>query len=83
MTDWRLDAIVRLHKLTGADETTVARVQESNRLFGIKVYAQDIQRVGLRDCGTAGLRDTYGRPSRRQWCWQIRLPHRLRTTCSL
>ena len=45
MTDWRLDAIVRLNKLTGADETTVARVQESNRLFGIKVYAQDIQKV--------------------------------------
>ena len=48
MTDWRLDAIVRLNKLTGADETTVARVQESNRLFGIKVYAQDIQKVGER-----------------------------------
>ncbi|XP_037092504.1 low-density lipoprotein receptor-related protein 2-like [Pollicipes pollicipes] len=45
MTDWRLDAIVRLNKLSGANETIVARVQEFNRLYGVKVYARDVQKI--------------------------------------
>lgn len=45
ITDWRLDAIVRLHKLTGEDEQIVVREPQTNRLYGVKVFSEREQRV--------------------------------------
>ena len=45
VTDWRLDAIVRLHKETGEGEEIVERVEETNRLFGLKVFSQAQQEI--------------------------------------
>ena len=47
VTDWRLDAIVRMKKDTGEEENIVERVEGSNRLYGIKIFsswAQDIHK---------------------------------------
>ncbi|CAK1544808.1 unnamed protein product [Leptosia nina] len=45
ITDWRLDAIVRLHKLTGEQEDIMVRELQTNRLYGVKVYSQEVQRI--------------------------------------
>ncbi|XP_028170493.1 low-density lipoprotein receptor-related protein 2-like [Ostrinia furnacalis] len=45
ITDWRLDAIVRLHKLTGEQEDIMVREPQTNRLYGVKVYSEDIQKI--------------------------------------
>ena len=37
ITDWRLDAIIKLHKLTGDLEETLIREPQTNRLYGVKV----------------------------------------------
>lgn len=43
ITDWRLDAIIRLHKETGEQESILVRQPETNRLYGVKVYSRSIQ----------------------------------------
>ncbi|XP_063382257.1 low-density lipoprotein receptor-related protein 2 isoform X1 [Cydia fagiglandana] len=45
ITDWRLDAIVRLHKLTGEQEDIMVREPQTNRLYGVKVYSEEIQKI--------------------------------------
>lgn len=45
ITDWRLDAIVRLHKLTGEQEEIMVREPQTNRLYGVKVYSHMVQGV--------------------------------------
>lgn len=45
ITDWRLDAIVRLHKLTGEQEETMVKEPQTNRLYGVKVYSEAVQVV--------------------------------------
>lgn len=45
ITDWRLDAIVRLHKLTGEQEDIMVREPQTNRLYGVKVYSEAVQRI--------------------------------------
>lgn len=45
VTDWRLDAILMMHKTTGADEKIVTTVEEGSRLYGIKVYSRENQKV--------------------------------------
>ncbi|KAJ0178036.1 hypothetical protein K1T71_005859 [Dendrolimus kikuchii] len=45
ITDWRLDAIVRLHKLTGEQEDIMIREPQTNRLYGVKVYSEQIQKI--------------------------------------
>ncbi|XP_037869964.1 low-density lipoprotein receptor-related protein 2 isoform X2 [Bombyx mori] len=45
ITDWRLDAIVRLHKLTGEQEDIMVREPQTNRLYGVKVYSEKIQKI--------------------------------------
>ncbi|XP_052741747.1 low-density lipoprotein receptor-related protein 2 [Bicyclus anynana] len=45
ITDWRLDAIVRLHKSTGEQEDVMVREPQTNRLYGVKVYSQEIQTI--------------------------------------
>ncbi|XP_037294723.1 LOW QUALITY PROTEIN: low-density lipoprotein receptor-related protein 2 [Manduca sexta] len=45
ITDWRLDAIVRLHKLTGEQEDIMVREPQTNRLYGVKVYSENIQKI--------------------------------------
>ncbi|CAH0730104.1 unnamed protein product, partial [Brenthis ino] len=45
ITDWRLDAIVRLHKLTGEQEDIMVREPQTNRLYGVKVYSEGIQKI--------------------------------------
>ncbi|XP_014481783.1 PREDICTED: low-density lipoprotein receptor-related protein 2 [Dinoponera quadriceps] len=43
ITDWRLDAIIRLHKETGEQEAILVREPATNRLYGVKVFSRDIQ----------------------------------------
>ncbi len=43
VTDWRLDAIIQLDKLTGKGEKVVQKVEESNRLYGIKIFSKSAQ----------------------------------------
>ncbi|KAI5717758.1 hypothetical protein M8J77_010754 [Diaphorina citri] len=43
ITDWRLDAILRLHKLTGEQEQIILREPQNNRLYGVKVYSAATQ----------------------------------------
>lgn len=45
ITDWRLDAIVRLHKLTGEQEDIMVREPQTNRLYGVKVYSKEVQKI--------------------------------------
>lgn len=45
VTDWRLDAIIRLHKLTGEGEETLVREPQTNRLYGVKIYSRTEQNV--------------------------------------
>ncbi|XP_039499245.1 low-density lipoprotein receptor-related protein 2 isoform X1 [Drosophila santomea] len=45
ITDWRLDAIIRLHKLTGEQEEMMVREPQTNRLYGVKVYSHEVQRI--------------------------------------
>lgn len=45
ITDWRLDAIVRLHKLTGEQEEIMVREPQTNRLYGVKVYSHAVQEI--------------------------------------
>jgi hypothetical protein len=34
VTDWRLDAIIRMDKTSGEEALIVEKVEESNRLYG-------------------------------------------------
>ncbi|KAJ8949001.1 hypothetical protein NQ314_008307 [Rhamnusium bicolor] len=45
ITDWRLDAIIKLHKLTGDFEETLVREPQTNRLYGVKIYSEDEQKI--------------------------------------
>jgi len=45
ITDWRLDSIVKLHKLNGDMEEIVTREPQNNRLYGVKIYSQKEQIV--------------------------------------
>ena len=40
VTDWRLDAIIEMDKITGGNEKIVEKVEESNRLYGIRIYSK-------------------------------------------
>lgn len=46
ITDWRLDAIVRLHKDTGEQEAILVREPATNRLYGVKVFSREVQERG-------------------------------------
>lgn len=43
ITDWRLDAIIRMDKLTGGKEQTIVREGQTNRLYGVKIYSEKEQ----------------------------------------
>lgn len=45
VTDWRLDAILRMDKESGVGEQIVASVEEGSRLYGIKVFSRENQKV--------------------------------------
>ncbi|XP_056632979.1 low-density lipoprotein receptor-related protein 2 isoform X2 [Diorhabda sublineata] len=45
ITDWRLDAIIKLHKLTGADEEVLVKEPQTNRLYGVKIYSEKEQPI--------------------------------------
>lgn len=45
ITDWRLDAIIKIHKLTGDKEETLVREPQTNRLYGVKVYSAAVQKI--------------------------------------
>lgn len=45
ITDWRLDAIVKLHKLTGEQEEILTREPQTNRLYGVKIFSESVQHV--------------------------------------
>lgn len=54
ITDWRLDAIVKMHKLTGDREETLVREQQTNRLYGVKIYSETEQPIApLHPCYTS------------------------------
>ena len=44
ITDWRLDAIIRMHKETGEQESILVREPATNRLYGVKVFSRNVQR---------------------------------------
>lgn len=48
VTDWRLDAILRMDKVSGANEMIVRTVEENNRLYGIKLFSKSNQRIDSR-----------------------------------
>jgi low density lipoprotein-related protein 2 len=45
VTDWRLDSIIKMNKKTGEGEMIVQKVEESNRLYGIKIYSKKAQHI--------------------------------------
>lgn len=45
ITDWRLDAIIKLHKITGDHEETLVKEPQTNRLYGVKIYSEGEQKV--------------------------------------
>nr|CAD7197742.1 unnamed protein product [Timema douglasi] len=45
ITDWRLDAIIKLHKLSGELEEVLLREPQTNRLYGVKVYSHQVQTI--------------------------------------
>ncbi|KAJ8924543.1 hypothetical protein NQ315_000691, partial [Exocentrus adspersus] len=45
ITDWRLDAIIKLHKLTGDSEEVLVREPQTNRLYGVKIYSEKEQKI--------------------------------------
>ena len=45
VTDWRLDAIIQMNKTTGGNEVIVEKVEESNRLYGIKIFSMASQQI--------------------------------------
>lgn len=47
ITDWRLDSIIKLHKLTGDREEILVRESQNNRLYGVKVYSESEQVLNL------------------------------------
>uniref|UniRef100_A0A8W7PDA9 LRP2 n=1 Tax=Anopheles coluzzii TaxID=1518534 RepID=A0A8W7PDA9_ANOCL len=52
ITDWRLDAIVRLNKLNGEQEEIMVREPQTNRLYGVKVYSHGVQSIDAsQPCG--------------------------------
>ncbi|XP_013773508.1 low-density lipoprotein receptor-related protein 2-like isoform X2 [Limulus polyphemus] len=48
VTDWRLDAVLKMNKITGADEQIITAVEEGSRLYGIKVYSTKNQKIDSR-----------------------------------
>lgn len=48
VTDWRLDAILRMNKENGTNEKIVTVVEEGSRLYGIRVFSKSAQRVDNR-----------------------------------
>uniref|UniRef100_T1IUN7 EGF-like domain-containing protein n=1 Tax=Strigamia maritima TaxID=126957 RepID=T1IUN7_STRMM len=47
ISDWRQDAVLKLHKLTGEQEKVVAQVEETNRLYGVKVFSEKLQYINI------------------------------------
>lgn len=45
VTDWRLDAILRMNKVNGKNEKIINTVEEGSRLYGIRVFSKDAQKV--------------------------------------
>jgi low density lipoprotein-related protein 2 len=45
ITDWRLDAIFRINKSTGDNEKIITKVDETNRLYGVKIYSRKSQKI--------------------------------------
>nr|XP_022902920.1 low-density lipoprotein receptor-related protein 2 [Onthophagus taurus] len=45
ITDWRLDAIMKLYKLGGGNEEILIKEPQTNRLYGVKIYSEDEQRI--------------------------------------
>ena len=51
VTDWRLDAILRMNKVNGSDEKIINTVEEGSRLYGIRVFSRDAQKIeNLHPC---------------------------------
>lgn len=45
LTDWRLDAVIKMNKENGGSEKVVLSVDEGNRLYGIRIYSLENQPV--------------------------------------
>lgn len=45
ITDWRLDAIIKIHKLTGVVSNIEVREPQNNRLYGVKIYSEHEQLI--------------------------------------
>ncbi|CAL4129068.1 unnamed protein product, partial [Meganyctiphanes norvegica] len=52
VTDWRHNAILQMNKTDGSHEKIVVQVEESNRLYGIKIYSKSAQIIpDTNPCG--------------------------------
>lgn len=45
ISDWRLDAIVRMKKDSGSDESVVVKEPHTNRLYGVRVFSRSLQKI--------------------------------------
>jgi len=45
LTDWRLDAVIKMNKETGSNEKVILSVDEGNRLYGIRIYSLENQHI--------------------------------------
>ena len=67
VTDWRLDAIIEMDKITGGNERIVEKVEESNRLYGIRIYSK-VNKTGFKHVlglKLAPLKISYGKFEKR------------------
>ncbi|XP_015791351.1 low-density lipoprotein receptor-related protein 2 [Tetranychus urticae] len=48
VTDWRLDAILRMNKVNGSNEMIFRTVEEHNRLYSIKMFSKSNQEINAR-----------------------------------
>lgn len=76
ITDWRLDAIIKIHKLTGVVSNIEVREPQNNRLYGVKIYSQYEQQVDYSN-PCASLHD-YG--GCQKLCFGIRQPDNVSLT---
>ncbi|CAB3367800.1 Hypothetical predicted protein [Cloeon dipterum] len=53
ISDWRLDAIVRMKKEAGGDESVVIKEPHTNRLYGVRVFSRSLQSIdNVHPCST-------------------------------
>lgn len=47
VSDWRLEAVIKFHKVSGNMEEIVAREPQNSRLYGVKIFSESGQAIDL------------------------------------